>query len=375
MIPLGVDAETMVVRGREMAARAALRDRFNVGDQDIVVLFFGRLSFHAKAHPSPMYLALERAQARLDGSGIRLHMLMTGQFSNEHIEKAYHDCATRMCPNVPVHFIDGTSETDSQASWAAADIFLSLSDNIQESFGITPIEAMAAGLPCVVSDWDGYRDTVLHGETGFRVSTWMGAAGTGVGFAQAYDLDSLTYDRFVGGLSLVTAADVDQTAQALETLARDPDLRQRMGAAGIDRARTVYDWSVIIPQYQALWAELGDRRKTQEGIAIPASLAVNPALPDPAVVFSGYSTERISPESRVRPTASIDQISALFADVSATFFPQMLLSQGEAADLFAQIPSQGTTLADLLRDVPSERRGRVTRTVLWWMKFGAVAIA
>ncbi len=41
--------------------------------------------------------------------------------------------------------------------WQAADIFTSLSDNIQETFGLTPIEAMAAGLPSVVTDWDGYQ--------------------------------------------------------------------------------------------------------------------------------------------------------------------------------------------------------------------------
>ena len=47
----------------------------------------------------------------------------------------------------------------------------SLSDNMQETFGLTPIEAMAAGLPSVVSDWDGYRDTVQHREHGFRIPT------------------------------------------------------------------------------------------------------------------------------------------------------------------------------------------------------------
>ena len=28
---------------------------------------------------------------------------------------------------------------------------------------------MAAGLPSVVSDWDGYRHSIRHGEDGFRI--------------------------------------------------------------------------------------------------------------------------------------------------------------------------------------------------------------
>ena len=42
---------------------------------------------------------------------------------------------------------------------------------MQESFGLTPIEAMAAGLPRVISDWDGYRDSVNDGEDGFLIRT------------------------------------------------------------------------------------------------------------------------------------------------------------------------------------------------------------
>ena len=33
-------------------------------------------------------------------------------------------------------------------------MFVSLSDNIQETFGLTPIEGMASGLPLIVSDAD-----------------------------------------------------------------------------------------------------------------------------------------------------------------------------------------------------------------------------
>ena len=51
----------------------------------------------------------------------------------------------------------------------AASYSLSLVDCLQETFGLTPIEAMASRLPVVVSDWNGYRDTVVEGRTGYRV--------------------------------------------------------------------------------------------------------------------------------------------------------------------------------------------------------------
>ena len=49
--------------------------------------------------------------------------------------------------------------------YGMADVFVSPSDNIQETFGLSVIEAMASGLPVIVSDWDGYRDTVVDGVT------------------------------------------------------------------------------------------------------------------------------------------------------------------------------------------------------------------
>ena len=64
---------------------------------------------------------------------------------------------------------------------AASDLFVSPVDNVQETFGLTPIEAMAAGLPSVVSDWDGYRDTVQHVEHGFRIPTLAPPAGQASG--------------------------------------------------------------------------------------------------------------------------------------------------------------------------------------------------
>jgi hypothetical protein len=49
-------------------------------------------------------------------------------------------------------------------------MFLFPIDNVQETFGLAPIEAMAAGLPVIVSDWDGMKDTVTP-DVGIRIPT------------------------------------------------------------------------------------------------------------------------------------------------------------------------------------------------------------
>ena len=79
-------------------------------------------------------------------------------------------------------------------AWSSADIFSSLSDNFQETFGITPIEAMASGLPVVVSDWDGYRDSVRHGVEGYLVPTSMPQNGLGADLALRHALSIDNYD-------------------------------------------------------------------------------------------------------------------------------------------------------------------------------------
>ncbi len=63
------------------------------------------------------------------------------------------------------------SERDKAGLYGAADVFLSLSDNIQETFGLTVVEALAAGLPVVASDWDGYKALVRDGISGYLVPT------------------------------------------------------------------------------------------------------------------------------------------------------------------------------------------------------------
>ena len=123
---------------------------------------------------------------------------------------------------VNVIFVNGRQKEIRTRIWSAADIFISLADNIQETFGLTPIEAMAAGLPVVVSEWNGYRDTVRHEVDGFLIPTIMPPIGTGIDLAAQYFSNQLNYSTYVGQVSIVSAIDVNACAHALEQLITQP---------------------------------------------------------------------------------------------------------------------------------------------------------
>ncbi|MFG3757273.1 glycosyltransferase, partial [Klebsiella pneumoniae] len=136
-------------------------------------------------------------------------------------------------------------------SWAAADLFVSLPDNLQETFGMTVLEAMAASLPCVVSDWSGLRESVVDGETGYVVPTCMPSARESdmVLTRAAFGVES--FDDSIAALNQVVAVDIGVAARRIAALAASAELRRRLGRAGLARVVGDYDWTAILAQYQA----------------------------------------------------------------------------------------------------------------------------
>lgn len=207
----------------------------------------GRFNHAAKAHPIPTFLALEQLAQTLDQPVV---YLQAGWFPNDTTRDAFMDAARRWAPRVKHLFVDGRSAEVREQIWHAADVFCSLSVNLQETFGLTPIEAMGAGLPVVVSDWNGYRDTVRHGVDGFLIPTSMPAAGTASGdaFAHGTCAQTISFGHYCAVTAQTVAVDLVETVNALETLARSPELRRRMAVAGRDHACGQFSWEVVISE-------------------------------------------------------------------------------------------------------------------------------
>jgi glycosyltransferase involved in cell wall biosynthesis len=109
-------------------------------------------------------------------------------------------------------------------AYGAFDLAVLASDS--EGMPNVLLEAGAAGLPLVATDAGGSRELVLDGVTGL----------------------------------LVPVGDVEALAAALERLANDPVLRDRLGRAARERVATTFGMDRMVAEFAALYEELADQR-------------------------------------------------------------------------------------------------------------------
>ena len=372
VIPLGVHMQDFAFDANQ---KTAARRTLDVDDNALIVLYVGRLSFHAKAHPLAMYQALEAAARQ---TGKQVVLIECGWHANEAIAKAYGDAAQLACPSVRVITLEGRENQNLHAAWAGADVFCSLSDNIQETFGIAPIEAMAAGLPVVVSDWDGYRDTVRDGVDGFRIPTLMPAPGSGGDLALRHALEIDSYDMYCGHTCSLEALDVQAATDAFVRLFQSSGLRRDMGQAGRERVRATYDWSVIIPQYEMLWAELGEIRRAHTKNFKPLAHPW-PARMDPFDAYAAYPTHTLTRDTVLKLAGTdVDaeiQRTLAYRELAMVDFARIVLPTREEIEIVLVSLTEGArTASEIVATLPTERQPFVLRSLGWLAKLGVLSV-
>jgi glycosyltransferase involved in cell wall biosynthesis len=288
LIPMGVNTTFYQPRDKTEA-----RAHLNLPADQVVFLYLGRFSAFSKMDPLPLILAFSQTAAQQNKKAL---LVFAGDDTQLNMTPKIKAFAADLNCSDEVLVLPNLNSEEKQAVYAAADVFVSLSDNVQETFGLTIIEAMACGLPVIASDWNGYRESVAHGETGFLVPTyWAG------NLEQASRLALIRGDTATHWLmGQAVSIDLPQLVHCLTILAENSELREQMGKAARQRILQYYDWPVIVRQYEELWRELMAEAKAQDLDDSEFSHGINSY--DYLRVFGHYGSKVLNQETIIRLT-------------------------------------------------------------------------
>ncbi len=276
LVPLGVDIAAVTGGARESTRRS-----LTLPDDAVVIVSIARFTEYDKVDLFPLLRVVERLVHAPSPGAPDVYLLLAGARQGTQTPEMLVHWARALGIEARVRVVVDFGDNDKRHLLAAADIFVSPVDNVQETFGQSVIEAQAAGLACVVSDFDGYKDTV-DDAVGIRVATRLGPS-----WSELSELAPLLYERPLH-LVLGQSVEVDLAAleDALRALTVDAERRKRLGAAAAARARDRYDWRHVVAQLESHWRALATAPWQPSARRHPLRL-------DYDALFGHFVTERI----------------------------------------------------------------------------------
>ncbi|HUP05524.1 MAG TPA: glycosyltransferase family 1 protein [Caldimonas sp.] len=231
-IPCGVDLDEFAP-----VARAGARRALGLADDEFVVLQLGRMVPRKGVDNVVRALALlpRELKARLlvvGGEGATPDPARTPEIAR--LQGLAHELGVAD----RITFAGARRREELPACYGAADVFVTTP--WYEPFGITPLEAMASGVPVIGSAVGGIQYSVVDGITGF----------------------------------LVPPRDPCVLAERLRHLHANPWLAQAMGRAGVRRVRALFTWERVTADLVDVYESLAARREplaVSEPIAQPVT--------------------------------------------------------------------------------------------------------
>lgn len=227
-VPCGVDVSALRPGDRRQA-----RERLGLPADEFIVLQLGRLVPRKGIDNVLQALALLPAGEGLPAA----RLVVVGGGSSEPDETVTPEIgrlrrlAAELGIAERVQFAGRVGREHLRDWYVAADVFVTTP--WYEPFGITPLEAMACGIPVIGSAVGGVQYTVQHGITGY----------------------------------LVAPRDPPALAARLDELRRKPGLGVALGRAGVRRVRTHFSWDEVAARLARVYEMV--RRTRPVGIEAP----------------------------------------------------------------------------------------------------------
>ncbi|MGA7732264.1 MAG: glycosyltransferase family 4 protein, partial [Chloroflexia bacterium] len=148
---------------------------------------------------------LVQALPMLDPPGTQLWVAGEGEYEDE-----LRALARRLGVEDRIRWLGRVEQSKLAALYRSCSTLVAASF-VNETFGMALCEAMACGAPVVASDFGGFREVVVDGETGL----------------------------------LARPQDPEDLAAKINTLLADPGMARRMGEAGRKRVHALFSWRAV----------------------------------------------------------------------------------------------------------------------------------
>ncbi|WP_339278781.1 glycosyltransferase [Paenibacillus sp. FSL W8-1187] len=225
VVPNGINSSDY----RELPPKGTFRSRYKLLEGKRMLLFFSRINF--KKGLDVLVEAFRDIHRRHPDTVL----VLTGP-DDENYGQKVRDWLKAASLSEFAIFTGMLTGTDKLAVLRDADLFLLPS--YSENFGIAVVEAMACGVPVVISD---------------KVNIWREVVAEGAGLA--------------------TPVDPIRVADAACQLLDDPELRERMGERGRAMASQYYEWSQVAAQLEQEYRRLaGEAGRAGSGRGAQAGL-------------------------------------------------------------------------------------------------------
>ena len=187
VIPLGVDQACF--KPREDAEQQAVRTELGISPDAPLLVYVGRLNIQKNIHTllhafADILPARPNAVLCLVGDEDNVMLGEFGVKTTGYVQ-FLKELATELNIINAVRFTGPLLGEDLARVDATADLLVNLGFYHRENFGLAQAEAQSCGIPIVCSDWGGFKDVVLHGETGYRVDAVLTKNGIAVDWRRA----------------------------------------------------------------------------------------------------------------------------------------------------------------------------------------------
>lgn len=231
-LPFAVDGS--VFYPADEPQRQKIRAELGFAPEDKILLYAGRITIEKNLH------TVLRIFSILQDLVPNLHLVVAGEIDNIPFASmgVYSISMTTTLMRLineldlnaeSIHFIGRKSSAQLRDIYAASDVLVNMTLHHDENFGFSQVEAMASGTPVVGTSWGGLKDTILHGETGYQVSTVVTGSGVKVNWWEAVnrivslleDEDMLKRFRERSRVHAVDSFSRERYSEILQTILHD----------------------------------------------------------------------------------------------------------------------------------------------------------